>query len=151
MHKFFEKLFVPADVGVQLVVGPLDGLGVLEAGLGKGAREQGDGGIDGENPFWVWSHGRRGPDGETVGDGPVLDDLHQVLLFQGVQGGRECDFGGRCHDQGSVVYESLTCLGLVLVSRVLSVEVEMKGFVPWTSQLFLVDWSAVYDSKADQG
>ena len=111
MHKLFEELFVSAYVGVQLVVGFLNSLGVLKAGLGKGAGKQGDGGVDGENALWVaWDHGRRGADGETVGDGPVLDDLHQVLLFQGVERGWECAFGGRSrHDQGFVIYEC-TCV-----------------------------------------
>ena len=36
MHKLFEELFVSAYVGVQLVVGFLNSLGVLKAGLGKG-------------------------------------------------------------------------------------------------------------------
>ena len=86
MNEFFEKLFVSADVGVELIVGLLDSLGFPETGLGKGAGEQGYGGIDGENAFWVVAgDGRRGTDGEAMSDGPVLDGLHQVFLFQGIQ------------------------------------------------------------------
>ena len=83
LHELGQKVLVLADAGVELVVGGLDGLGLVEAGLGEGAGEEGDGDAGGQNAVGVMADDGRGwPDGETVGNGPVLDHLRQPLLLE---------------------------------------------------------------------
>ena len=115
LHKTTEKLLVLADAGIQFVVVCLDGAGFVEAALGEGAGKERDGGTHGQDALGVvGGNGRWGPDGETVGDGPVLDGLHQPVLLGGIVQSRgvgtPCE---RRHDGVCCVWCVNVCLCVV--------------------------------------
>lgn len=76
-----KKLLIAAHSRVQLIVRTLHGDALVIAEAGKRAGEDGDGDIDGGDSFRVGLAGYdagRGPDGEPVGDGPILDGVREV-------------------------------------------------------------------------
>lgn len=90
-----QKLFISADVGIELIVRLLDGPSLGEACLGERAGEEGDGGIDGEDAFGVTSRDRRRwTNSETMGNRPVLDRLRQIFLLGRTEGWGEGAPGG---------------------------------------------------------
>lgn len=83
LHETAEKVFIPADAGIQLVVLCLDSAGFLKAALGEGAWEQRDRSTHGQDALGIIGCNCRGrADSKAIGDGPVLGGLHQPVLLE---------------------------------------------------------------------
>lgn len=85
VYHLTQEVLISADSSVQLVISLLHRLGLRETLPRKGTGEKRNGNVDSQNSLRIslgsydsW----RGPYGEAVPNCPVLDGLHESLLFR---------------------------------------------------------------------